>query len=150
MVVGALIDTAHLHGKGDVKADMHVRRVLGRLLNVTEFAPDQTGQVLVKPLRGLPISYLLLGPVLGSDFGRSLAADGWTTAQLRTGAGVSGSIRARAGPGPGAGIGENTSCIAPLRCPMEHPTVPKTVICSFRKPLLYNDFREMARPLESG
>jgi len=31
MAVGALIDTGHLTGKGDVKADIHVRRVLGRV-----------------------------------------------------------------------------------------------------------------------
>jgi len=32
MVVGALIDTQQIVGSGDVKADIHVRRVLGRLL----------------------------------------------------------------------------------------------------------------------
>ena len=32
MVVGALIDTGQIEGSGDVKADAHVRRVLGRLL----------------------------------------------------------------------------------------------------------------------
>lgn len=46
MVVGALIDTGHLQGKGDVKADVHVRRVLGRLLNARSFTADQTAQVV--------------------------------------------------------------------------------------------------------
>lgn len=46
MVVGALIDARLLHGKGDVKADIHVRRVLGRLLTGTEFAVDQAQLVV--------------------------------------------------------------------------------------------------------
>ena len=41
MVVGALIDAGLLHGKGDVKADIHVRRVLGRLLKGSEFTGDE-------------------------------------------------------------------------------------------------------------
>ena len=41
MVVGALIDAGLLHGKGDVKADIHVRRVLGRLLKGSEFTVDE-------------------------------------------------------------------------------------------------------------
>jgi endonuclease III len=32
MAIGALIDTGHLKGRTDVKADIHVRRVLGRIL----------------------------------------------------------------------------------------------------------------------
>lgn len=32
MIIGALIDTGHIRGIGDVKADIHVRRVLGRIL----------------------------------------------------------------------------------------------------------------------
>lgn len=31
MAVGALLDTHQIHGTGDVKADLHVRRVLGRI-----------------------------------------------------------------------------------------------------------------------
>ncbi|MCX6071382.1 MAG: hypothetical protein NTU91_11080 [Chloroflexi bacterium] len=45
MVVGALFDTGQLEGKSDVKADIHVRRVLGRLLNGREYAPDEVAKV---------------------------------------------------------------------------------------------------------
>ena len=41
MVVGALIDANILQGKGDVKADIHVRRVLGRLLKGTEIPAQE-------------------------------------------------------------------------------------------------------------
>jgi endonuclease III len=46
MVVGALIDTGHLQGKGDVKVDIHVRRVLGRILRGEPYSTDEAGQVV--------------------------------------------------------------------------------------------------------
>lgn len=46
MVVGALIDTGQLKGKGDVKVDIHVRRVLGRAVQGREFPLQETGQVV--------------------------------------------------------------------------------------------------------
>jgi endonuclease III len=46
MVVGALIDTRKLTGKGDVKVDVHVRRVLGRAVRGHEFLLQETGQVI--------------------------------------------------------------------------------------------------------
>jgi endonuclease III len=38
MVVGALIDSKAIRGVGDVKADVHVRRVLGRVLTGRKFS----------------------------------------------------------------------------------------------------------------
>lgn len=46
MVVGALIDTGKLMGKGDVKVDVHVRRVLGRAVQGYEFPLQETGKVI--------------------------------------------------------------------------------------------------------
>lgn len=46
MVVGALIDTGHLKGKGDVKVDVHVRRVLGRAVQGREIPLQETGRVI--------------------------------------------------------------------------------------------------------
>ena len=46
MVVGALIDTGQLTGKGDVKVDDHVRRVLGRAVQGREFSSQETGRVI--------------------------------------------------------------------------------------------------------
>jgi len=46
MVVGALIDAGILRGKGDVKADIHVRRVLGRLLTGTEISADRAQEAV--------------------------------------------------------------------------------------------------------
>ena len=46
MVVGALIDTGHLNGKGDVKVDIHVRRVLGRALQGREFPLKDKDRVI--------------------------------------------------------------------------------------------------------
>lgn len=46
MVVGALIDTGQLKGKGDVKVDVHVRRVLGRAVFGHEFPLQDTGRVI--------------------------------------------------------------------------------------------------------
>jgi len=46
MVTGALLDVGQLHGRSDVKADIHVRRVLGRLLNGSEFPADQVHLVV--------------------------------------------------------------------------------------------------------
>ena len=45
MVVGALIDTGKISGKGDVKVDIHVRRVLGRVLQGSEFPFDDVEKV---------------------------------------------------------------------------------------------------------
>jgi endonuclease III len=46
MVVGALIDTGQIDGKGDVKVDIHVRRVLGRVLEGHEFSADDASKVI--------------------------------------------------------------------------------------------------------
>jgi endonuclease III len=46
MAVGALMDTGHLHGRGDVKVDIHVRRVLGRIVRGKEFAAEEASNVL--------------------------------------------------------------------------------------------------------
>lgn len=46
MVVGALIDTGQVQGKGDVKADIHVRRVLGRVFQGHEFSARDSGKVI--------------------------------------------------------------------------------------------------------
>jgi len=46
MIVGALIDVGLLDGKGDVKADTHVRRVLGRLLHGREFPADRAQEAV--------------------------------------------------------------------------------------------------------
>ncbi|HXH05979.1 MAG TPA: hypothetical protein VNI83_05240 [Vicinamibacterales bacterium] len=45
MAVGALIDTRHIHGIGDVKADLHVRRVLGRLLRGVELSAEAATRI---------------------------------------------------------------------------------------------------------
>jgi endonuclease III len=41
MVVGALIDTGQIKGVGDVKADVHVKRVLGRVLKGDSLSQDE-------------------------------------------------------------------------------------------------------------
>lgn len=41
MIIGALCDTRQILGTGDVKADIHVRRVLGRVLTGDLLSPDQ-------------------------------------------------------------------------------------------------------------
>ncbi|MBL1130798.1 MAG: hypothetical protein D8M54_20165 [Chloroflexi bacterium] len=46
MVVGGLLDTGQIEGKGDVKVDIHVRRVLGRILRGHEFSQQEIGQVI--------------------------------------------------------------------------------------------------------
>lgn len=46
MIVGGLIDTGQIEGKGDVKVDVHVRRVLGRILRGSEFSPLEVSQVV--------------------------------------------------------------------------------------------------------
>jgi len=48
MVVGALKDTNQIHGKGDVKVDIHVRRVLGRVFNGKEFPASSVNEVIDK------------------------------------------------------------------------------------------------------
>ena len=53
MTIGALIDTGHLTGSGDLKADLHVRRVLGRLLRGSTLSPDEATKVarLMHPMK---------------------------------------------------------------------------------------------------
>ncbi len=46
MIVGALLDTGQIEGIGDVKADTHVRRVLGRVFNGKAFKANQSAQVV--------------------------------------------------------------------------------------------------------
>jgi endonuclease III len=46
MVVGALYDTGIISGKADVKVDIHVRRVLGRVFQGSEFSLEDTGKVI--------------------------------------------------------------------------------------------------------
>ena len=46
MIVGALIDTVKLKGKGDVKVDIHVRRVLGRAIQGHEFTLQESVEVI--------------------------------------------------------------------------------------------------------
>ena len=46
MIVGALCDTDQIQGNGDVKVDIHVRRVLGRVLRGYEFTPKEAPIVL--------------------------------------------------------------------------------------------------------
>lgn len=41
MIVGALIDTEQIAGVGDVKADIHVRRVLGRIIRGEVLSPQE-------------------------------------------------------------------------------------------------------------
>lgn len=41
MIVGALIDTKQIAGSGDVKVDIHVRRVLGRILRGEGYAKNE-------------------------------------------------------------------------------------------------------------
>lgn len=41
MIIGGLCDTKQILGSGDVKADIHVRRVLGRVLTGDLLSPDQ-------------------------------------------------------------------------------------------------------------
>jgi endonuclease III len=41
MTVGALLDEEQLDGGGDVKPDVHLRRVLGRVLAGREFSPEE-------------------------------------------------------------------------------------------------------------
>jgi endonuclease III len=46
MIAGALLDAGQIHGKGDVKVDVHVRRVLGRLLHGKPFPTDSQALVI--------------------------------------------------------------------------------------------------------
>ena len=46
MIVGALIDTGKISGKADVKVDIHVRRVLGRLVRGKEYPLGEENEVL--------------------------------------------------------------------------------------------------------
>lgn len=46
MIVGALIDTGQVKGKSDVKVDIHVRRVLGRIFLGHEFSELEESKVI--------------------------------------------------------------------------------------------------------
>jgi|WetSurMetagenome_2_1015567.scaffolds.fasta_scaffold07101_2 endonuclease III len=46
MITGALIDTGQITAKGDVKVDIHVKRVLGRILQGKEFTSKQANEVI--------------------------------------------------------------------------------------------------------
>jgi endonuclease III len=46
MIIGGLMDTGHIKGKGDVKVDIHVRRVLGRILQGQQFSESQISKVI--------------------------------------------------------------------------------------------------------
>jgi endonuclease III len=46
MVVGGLFDTGQIKGKSDVKVDIHVRRVLGRILHGREFSEQEIDRVI--------------------------------------------------------------------------------------------------------
>jgi endonuclease III len=46
MVVGALFDTGLIQGKSDVKVDIHVRRVLGRVFYGEQFSASNVGEVI--------------------------------------------------------------------------------------------------------
>lgn len=48
MIVGALIDTEQILGSGDVKADIHIRRVLGRVLTGELLSPDKATEITRK------------------------------------------------------------------------------------------------------
>lgn len=48
MIVGALIDTEQIKGRGDVKVDIHVRRVLGRVLRGEGYSIKESHFVLEK------------------------------------------------------------------------------------------------------
>ncbi len=46
MVIGALLDAGQITGTGDVKADTHVRRVLGRVFRGREFSANQSQEAV--------------------------------------------------------------------------------------------------------
>jgi endonuclease III len=48
MIVGALIDTEQIKGSGDVKVDIHVRRVLGRVLRGEGYSVKEVRIVIEK------------------------------------------------------------------------------------------------------
>lgn len=45
MIVGALYDTGQISGPGDVKADIHITRVLGRVLVGEKLSPDKATEI---------------------------------------------------------------------------------------------------------
>ena len=45
MIVGALIDTKQIEGQGDLKADMHVRRVLGRICSGEQTSAKEAHEI---------------------------------------------------------------------------------------------------------
>ena len=52
MIVGALIDTDQVRGQGDLKADVHVRRVLGRVFNGNEVEAKEAHEIADSIVRG--------------------------------------------------------------------------------------------------
>jgi len=60
MIVGALIDTGQIEGSVDVKADAHVRRVLGRLLRGRPFTPQEASAAVEATRRMHPENPWLL------------------------------------------------------------------------------------------
>lgn len=60
MVVGALIDTHQIVGTGDVKADTHVRRILGRVFHGHEFKAKDSSKALEEARKMYPCNPWLL------------------------------------------------------------------------------------------
>ncbi|MGO9569854.1 MAG: hypothetical protein ACLP5H_20165 [Desulfomonilaceae bacterium] len=60
MIVGALLDTDQIDGTGDLKADTHVRRVLGRVLLGREFKADESSEAVKMARKVYPVNPWLL------------------------------------------------------------------------------------------
>ena len=60
MIVGALLDTDQIEGTGDLKADTHVRRVLGRMLLGREFKADESSEAVKMARKVYPANPWLL------------------------------------------------------------------------------------------
>jgi endonuclease III len=73
MIVGALMDTGLLSGSGDVKADLHVRRVLGRVLTGEMLSETEATELTRTINPGNP--WAVDGPLysLGKDLCRARA-----------------------------------------------------------------------------
>ena len=52
MIVGALIDTEQIEGQGDLKADMHVKRVLGRIFSGKETNDKEAHEIANRMVPG--------------------------------------------------------------------------------------------------
>ena len=48
MVVGALIDTKQIEGRGNLKADINVTRVLGRVFTGSKTTPDEVHRIAAR------------------------------------------------------------------------------------------------------